>query len=190
MSKYSVGQKFIIEIKHGIVDTVYGARYFIKGFNTLAFDDNGLDRLERYDADAKANADYNSDYEDGLRDAWECAKIIANLNAGEQFARFGMCFTAKILDKFSASEAKNRIVEYEAKQAEIKIGDEVKIDNDSIGVVTSIWDDRVSGVITVGGEEGKQGYVFNLIDKSRYVKTGRHYDIESILEQLKGADDE
>ena len=126
MSKYKVGDKFVIEIKARQYVPFEGAKYYINGFNTLVFDDNGLDRLERY----------------------------------------------------------------EAKQSEIKVGDEVKIDNDSIGVVTSIWDDRVSGVITVGGEEGKQGYVFNLIDKSRYVKTGRHYDIDSILEQLKGADDE
>ena len=189
MSKYKVGDKFVIEIGHGTVDPLYGARYFIKGFNTLAFDDYGLDRLEQYNGMTLRDA-YDEGYEKGMRNAWECAKIIANLNTGEQFARFGVCFMDKVLDKFSASEAENRIVEYEAKQAGINVGDEVKIDDDSIGVVTSIWDDRVSGVITVDGEEGKQGYVFNLIDKSRYVKTGRHYDIDSILEQLKGADDE
>ena len=183
MSKYSVGQKFVIEIGHGTVDPLHGARYFIKGFNTLAFDDNGLDRLERYDADAKANADYNSGYEDGLRDAWECAKIIANLNAGEQFARFGVCFTAKVLDKFSASEAENRIVEYEAKQAEIKIGDEVRVDNQNCVVLVL----DAAGYYCLLREDGN---IYPSMRKSRMTKTGRHYDIESILEQLKGADDE
>lgn len=153
MSKYKVGDKFVIEIGHGTVDPLYGARYFIKGFNTLVFDDYGLESLEQVsdsptlreaydrgyekglkegrnekdckacmDADAKANADYNSGYEDGLRDAWECAKIIANFNVGENYARFGVSFTAEVLNEYSASEAENRIVEYEAKQNKSKYG--------------------------------------------------------------------
>ena len=189
MSKYKTGDKFVIEIgseRLKVGDKEAPILYRIKGFNTLVFDDNGLGRLEQVNGGPTLRDAYDEGYEKGLRDAWGCAKTIANFNCGEIYARFGVSFTAEVLDKFSASEAENRIVEYEAKQSEIKVGDEVKIDNDSIGVATSIWDDRVSGVITVDGEEGKQGYVFNLIDKSRYVKTGRHYDIDSILEQLRG----
>ena len=73
MSKYKTGDKFVIEIEaERLGDPIL---YRIKGFNTLVFDDGGLDRLERYD-DEKASADYNAGYERGLADAWECVKSL------------------------------------------------------------------------------------------------------------------
>lgn len=59
MDKYSVGDKFVIEI----AETIAGYKnnteepgaltvlHRIKGFNSLVFDKNGLDRLERLDSD-------------------------------------------------------------------------------------------------------------------------------------------
>lgn len=57
MSNYQVGDKFVIEIeeicgceeRNALAEphTLYRA----KGFNTLAFDKNGLDKLERLDGD-------------------------------------------------------------------------------------------------------------------------------------------
>lgn len=41
MSKYNVGDKFIIEIAEELRDNLYR----IKGFNSLVFDDNGLKKL-------------------------------------------------------------------------------------------------------------------------------------------------
>ena len=56
MSKYKVGDKFIIEIAEvyeNVLSGIYGFKattseplYRIKGFNTLIFDKNGLDKLE------------------------------------------------------------------------------------------------------------------------------------------------
>lgn len=43
-----VGDKFIIEIGSSYWHPQIGNRYLIKGFNTLCFDDNGLDKLEPY----------------------------------------------------------------------------------------------------------------------------------------------
>lgn len=182
MSKYSVGQKFVIEIGHGIVDPLYGARYFIKGFNTLVFDDNGLDRLERYDADAKANADYNSGYEDGLRDAWECAKKVAMYDVNI-YEIFGTIILKRVWD-MNPSEAIDKLKEYEAKQSEIKVGDEV-INSGDKGVVT-----RANSICNVCGVMWFDGSVSEELEKKFLRKTGRHYDIDSILEQLKGADNE
>ena len=126
MSKYKVGDKFIIEIKHGIVDPLYGARYFIKGFNTLVFDDFGLDQLKRFDGDAKV------------------------------------------------------------KQDEIKVGDEVMGvgDGDAKGIVTNICEDRM--YILWG--DGSAGKFINSSDL--FKKTGRHFYIKSIFEQLRGVDEE
>ena len=183
MSKYKVGDKFIIEIKHGIVDPLYGARYFIKGFNTIVFDDFGLDQLKRFDADAKANADYNSGYEDGMQRAWECARRIANFDIGEKHTWFGEYYTNNVFEKFSASEAENRIAKYEAKQAEIKIGDEVRVDNQNCVVLML----DAAGDYCLLREDGN---IYPSMRKNRMTKTGRHYDITSILTQMRGANDE
>lgn len=46
--RYFQGDKFIIEIGHASWSPTVGNRYLIKGFDTLCFDDKGLDRLEKY----------------------------------------------------------------------------------------------------------------------------------------------
>lgn len=43
-----VGDKFVIEVGHVYWSPDVGNRYFIKGFNSLVFDDNGISRLEKY----------------------------------------------------------------------------------------------------------------------------------------------
>lgn len=44
-----VGDKFIVEVAE-ILERPDGKKvYFMKGFNTLIFDDNGINRLEKYD---------------------------------------------------------------------------------------------------------------------------------------------
>ena len=43
-----VGDKFVIEVGHVYWSPGIGNRYFIKGFDTLVFDDKGLKRLEKY----------------------------------------------------------------------------------------------------------------------------------------------
>lgn len=43
-----VGDKFIIEVGSTYYSPTMGNKYFIKGFNSLVFDDNGINKLERY----------------------------------------------------------------------------------------------------------------------------------------------
>lgn len=181
MRKYSVGQKFVIEI--GAERLGDPTLYRIKGFNTLVFDDNGLNKLERYDADAKANADYNSGYEDGLRDAWECAKKISLLDDATIEELFGTSKYNRFNPGYNGVEIKKLLEEYEAKQAEIKVGDEV-IDSGDKGVVT--YTDNSINVCDVLWYDGSVSEEF---EKKILRKTGRHYDIDGILEQLKGADE-
>lgn len=44
--KYEKGDKFLIEIESRLANEQVGL-YKVKGFNTLVFDDCGLDRLEQ-----------------------------------------------------------------------------------------------------------------------------------------------
>lgn len=44
-----VGDKFIVEVGEVWTKPNGKKMYFIKGFNTLIFDDNGINKLEKYD---------------------------------------------------------------------------------------------------------------------------------------------
>lgn len=43
-----IGDKFIIEVGSTFYSPQMGNRYFIKGFNSLVFDDEGINRLKKY----------------------------------------------------------------------------------------------------------------------------------------------
>lgn len=47
-SFFEPGDKFVIEIGEAYWTPSLGNRYFIKGFNSLVFDDYGLSKLTRY----------------------------------------------------------------------------------------------------------------------------------------------
>lgn len=48
-SEVRVGDKFVIEVDMVDYTPARGYRYYIKGFSTLVFDDNGIKRLEKYE---------------------------------------------------------------------------------------------------------------------------------------------
>ena len=85
---YKPDDKFIIEIAE-----VYSSEnlngglplYRIKGFNTLTFNKEGLDRLESYN---KYTGSYKEGYLDGYDDGYKDGKeseVLANLKVGEEF---------------------------------------------------------------------------------------------------------
>lgn len=151
---YKVGDKFVIEIggeypenpfengENGKAPTML---YKIKGFNSLVFDENGLDRLEKaknlerlaYDEGySKAEKDYfkqteveresalQSGYEKGLYDAWEFWKKLQNIEIREDGASvakniFDCRDMVEVLRKYSPCEAIDKLKAWEAFQ-EIK----------------------------------------------------------------------
>lgn len=119
-------------------------------------------------------------YEDGLNDAWECAKKVVEMG---EYDRKNVVFVR--LDdgefpfkKYSASEAITRIKEYENR---IKVGDEV-IDSNGMLEKRSVVV-RVSGsVITIMEGDG----TVSRWEKEHFKKTGRHFpQIEEVLKQLQ-----
>lgn len=205
MSKYKLGDKFVIEI-----GTILGGggKYLIKGFNTLCFDDNGLDRLDRIDRysaegvwrvgyktgydkgyaegieEGKECADVDATmYEQGLNDAWECAKKLVWKTGILELRRMGILGendheAAKVLAEYTASEAIEKLRDYEAKKDEIKVGDEVIDSNEILFVVTEVHMETATVMNCVG-----HSYQLR---KSGLKKTGRHFPIEDILEQMRG----
>lgn len=126
-------------------------------------------------------------YQRGLEDAWEAArKIFGDVDSGgltlnvlnEVFGTKGYSF---ILQENTAQEAITKLKAYEDKQKDrIEVGDEVKWNSDVI-VITRVYED--GGLNWCGGisQDGRSFHV--LAEKVR--KTGRHYDIQSILEAMR-----
>lgn len=81
---YKTGDKFIIEID-SVMTNKKGKLYGVKGFNSLVFDENGLDRMASYNEEFDNNEEVIANaekygYDKGLSDAWECAKQVYDLS--------------------------------------------------------------------------------------------------------------
>ena len=145
--KYETAALYISQIGEKSLDTPHDL-YRIKGFNSLVFDKNGLDKLEKYE-----NGEEDA-YQRGLDDAWECAKYILRLGSTKQEDIFHCHGDIEILKQFSPSVAIEKIKMYEEqeeqKKDEVKVGDRVRTIKDidkngvdvfpigTIGVVSSI----------------------------------------------------
>lgn len=157
-----------------LVELVYS-----KGYDK-AYNDRKIE--EEFDEDrAKA---INEAYQNGLNDAWECAKkIVLHCNdGGYSHKELRDIFTESswedIVKHMSAFEAIAKIKEYEVKKKaddEIKVGDEVMVDERCM--------------IVLGIDSGKwkhlwcpsNGFTYNDILTSEMTKTGRHFDIQNMF---------
>ena len=190
--KYNIGDKFLIEIdsEYCKYDTLGGFKtnqslYRIKGYNSLVFDEYGLDKLEKYqeqNTNETYNKAYNDGYDNGLKDFLDVVyRIVAPDTAGglsEKTLRTlfsGTCgFPSKILNHYSAKDIIKIIKDYEQ---EIRIGDEVTAYNYNI-IVTELHDNNISGIDLYGN-------IFTYTP-DQCVKTGKHYDkFISLLKELQ-----
>jgi len=125
-------------------------------------------------------------YQRGLDDAWDAARKIVldegiDMNTLCNIFRRGC--SDSIIREYSASEAIAKLKAYEEKQKaddEIKVGDEVRLCRHNVPyIVTSCdGDDDTYILMTVSGRFIKAG-------KYNVRKTGRHFDIQSILEEMR-----
>ena len=151
-----VGNKYIIEIEQeysanmrkGSSDIVEPVKlYKAKGFNSLVFDEQGLNKLKRMpeleqiDAViAEIDIIQKTAYENGLHDAWEIAKKIECMDGydgDELIEMFGTDDIETIFAKYKANEVLEKVKAYEEykKNNIIRVGDEVRLPDDTIGVV-------------------------------------------------------
>lgn len=201
MMKYNKGDKFIIEIDEIFENSEDGIiheekLYRIKGFRSLVFDDNGLDKLQKCETELS----WDEAYIKGLNDAWELSKKLwlptsyGGKNSEEVMKIFGCDYYA-ISKLFTPQEALAKLEAYEKQQAEIKVGDVVipkagKYRENEKGVVIGLYskDDllRISVI-----HKNKSGNIENTYyHKENLVKTGKHIDIQKILDELKEGDDD
>lgn len=125
--------------------------------------------LERY---------YEKGLNDGRNEAWECAKeCFSNMKEWELEEVFGKDWTFYKIMEMTPQEALAKLEAYEEERNEIKVGD-IIICCDKEGVVTKV-DDNYFNIVY---EDGSSDKISQIICKE---KTGKHIDIQSILEQIK-----
>lgn len=130
-------------------------------------------------------------YQKGLDEAWKAARRISviELNGGlagkELMKIYGTMDIHKIYDDNTASEAIEKLKAYEEKQKaedKIKVGDEVNWLGDCF-VVTRIFQPRNMKEQCDGIDD--DGCVYHDVLIKDLEKTGRHFDIQKILEGMK-----
>ena len=125
--------------------------------------------------------DLKLSYDKGLNDAWELARKIWDeftLHKLEEI--FGYDYTKGVIDNYTPQEALAKLKAYE-EQSEIKVGDVVDFPSEGrrcCAVVTCIVDDYLYGF-------AENGLLVESLQIDNCKKTGKHIDIQSILEQIR-----
>ena len=178
MSEFKVGDK--VYLKGEISD--YDARdntYCVKYYNYC-----GLSEITYWVNDDVLHTP-DELYNKGLNDAWELAKkIVEDSDKGgytvEELAKiFGTGLPHRVFATFTSQEAFAKAKEYEERN-EIRVGDEIKLESGRLGIVTYADETSASALLKDG-----RSVAFCVEFCS---KTGKHYDIESILNGLRGGD--
>lgn len=192
-----MGKKYIIELEDKPFHKGNGDfLYRVKGFNSLVFDMTGVGKLTPYtepdleqvrkeayengwkEAEDHYEKGYNDGYDTGLSDAWEASRKVVALSTVDRREVFGSEYMYSILEKHTASEAIEKIRQYEQeKEEQIQVGDEV-ISPNGKGVVTEITDIYVRIMYAKGSGQ--------VVKPEDLTKTGRHFtEIAEVLKKMK-----
>ena len=122
-------------------------------------------------------------YEDGLVNAWDCARDILTMEQEEFDSIFDEMDRWDTIEKHTPTECINAIKEYREKKAkeEIQVGDEVVYENRR-AIVTFISDGWMSAI------DIDDGTAHNGLPKYKgYKKTGRNFkQIADVLKAIRG----
>ena len=188
-----MGKKYIIEIEDepfGRDDDMEHYLYRAKGFKSLVFDQEGLEKLVEFDH--MRPSWYEEVYQRGLDAAWDVAKKLwlpsmrGGLSCREIDEIFGVeaCSVKDIMEQYSASECIAKLKEYEQRKDHIEVGDEVAFQNanrrDTVVVVTYIGDDGY-----IDGMDGR-GTQYAHKNPMNWTKTGRRFpELVEVLNKMK-----
>ena len=123
-------------------------------------------------------------YQAGLNDAWEAARKIALMDTETSENVTGYFGLFRIMENLTAMQAIAKLKAYEdGKHSDrIEVGDEVDWDGDCF-IVTKIFQPRNMKEQCDGIDD--DGSVYHDILMEDLKKTGKHYDIASILEAMR-----
>lgn len=194
MSKYHIRDKFVIEIdevfENNADDFIHEKElYRIKGFNSLVFDDNGLDKLQKYETYKPSELEEfkKEAYNKGLEDAIELARKLYEMPIHRLEQIFdGHIHMTDVLDNYDYIEILAKLKAYE-KVKEIKVGDEISVLGNEIKgyVIDESKEYEDCYVVLITNYKDLRTAIYN---KTVIEKTGKHIDISSILEQIGGGE--
>ena len=183
IGKYKVGDKFVIEIE-GIYENVLSNTfevdiskqlYRIKGFESLVFDKNGLDKLEN--ANNSLPIPYSEAYTKGMNDAWDIARELCNTGYNDCTNIFGDESVEYVIKNLTPLEIKEKI---ESFKKEIKVGDVVTVGDGDIKFICT--KDNANGDYSKCHLLSSDGSVWEDCNKSDCKKVGKNIDINDLLE--------
>ena len=181
-----MGKKYIIEIiggEEGDMDFSTIEPYTEPDMEQVrkeAYDKGYDDATAEIGSDEQAIAE--KAYKKGLSDAWEAAKKIANMPYNEEEKVFGSGGWT-FIDKHTATEAIEKIRQYEQEKEEIQVGDEV---NAPFGKAIVVNIDSVAKKIWLVYADGHGGFEYF---KDAPTKTGRHFpEIAEVFAKMKETD--
>ena len=130
------------------------------------------------DIDIKSKT--NAAYQKGLEDVWETVKKLFGYTFEEKATIFKTTSVRDIARKYSASEAIEKIRQYEKEQRKIQVGDEVTDDKGDTGVCTEISYPANSMHIMYADGTATD------ISLTGVTQTGRHFpEIAEVLAKMK-----
>lgn len=184
MSKYKVGDKFIVEIEEVREGKApFDTTYMVNG--GVGFVEIIIDRMHKVDSNMKIEdiddmiAEYDTEkkgYNKGLQDAWKAALKFSQMIDSVRDEAFGETNPNYFFKDIMPQEALAKLEAYEKAQ-EIQVGD-VVIGSLFSGVVTGVDDNRVF-VLYDDGSCGERR-------KSDLKKTGKHIHIHALLQEIGG----
>ena len=181
IGKYKVGDKFVIEIE-GIYENVLSGvdifeavtsepLYRIKGFNSLVFDKNGLDKIEKIKPTLPVP--YSEAYEKGMNDTWDIARELCKTGYSECTEIFGDETVEHVIKNYMPFEVKEKI-DYFKKDREIHIGDKVQdCDHNTKAIILDKED---------WGDEHENEWI--VYTENGYVESWYECDIKKINERV------
>ena len=192
---FKVGDKFIVEVdgvntppaNSGAVNLyrIKDLNYCLWAENSLVLPEKQLEKLAKVnDLKDEVKEAYKKGYAKAVEDIQEVVRTLLAMDYKDKDLCFGGShITAEILSEFDVREIVERLEAYKKEQSEIRVGDEVEI-NDSNVIVTYV---RGSKMFVLYGDGATEEVTVN---HTEIRKTGRHFDeVEKLIEILKGGED-
>jgi len=187
-----MSKKYVIEIKPEYEDSFKGVMILGTKDSDLYVDMLAVENLEQYvpvDILKIYDKAYGDGYKRGLDDAWEAAKkLFSSMPESAIEKAFPIEWNNggfNALMNLQPQEAIAKLKAYEDKRSDrIEVGDEVDWDGDKY-VVTYLNYSFETSEIADYDLLAYDGSVVDHVKKCTFTKTGKHYDIASILEAMR-----
>ncbi len=177
--------KYIIEIEEKPLcvfdkdtQTYFPRLWRVKGFNSLVFDEEGLSRLDELNSDY-INKHYGNLQDDAYQRGLEDGKAVNDKGCG------GCKWEGRRSHEICETCCNAYYNQWTAKDDKFEFGDEIIDSNGIKGCVVSKDNEEYDTMYALFDCCRVPQYVI----QSNYRKTGKRYDIEKILEEMKGDND-